>query len=251
MKQFKKLSRLKKEQLGKLQTKTLKQESWGEQYGLRSIHLTQSQQELKNKILNNDLVFVEGCAGSGKSLSVLYTFAQEYLKDNSKKIIYIRTPVEAGLDKIGALPDSLEAKTEPHFASAKELLSKLLSKGKVETDLGHRIEFKVPNYCLGCTFDNSLILIDEAQQLPALILKLLLERTGKHSKVVVAGDSTQLYTSSKNRNALLDAIPRFFTKDYYPRYDNLTYHKFSVDDVMRSDIVKTVIKAYSNDLPTI
>jgi phosphate starvation-inducible PhoH-like protein len=225
-----------------------KQSIWSESFGIQKIKLSTSQDSLKHKILENDITFVEGPAGTGKSLGVFYTYVREYLKDNTKQIVYIRTPVEAGMDKIGALPDSLEAKIEPHFASAKELLSVLLSKGKVETDMGNRLHFKIPNYCLGSTFDNSLIFIDEAQQLPPLILKLLLERTGKNSRVVVAGDSTQLYVESRNRNALIDAIPRFFTQDgatKVQRYDNIAYHGFDVEDVQRSDIVKDVIRAYS------
>lgn len=134
---------------------------WSEQFGINSIHLTESQQELRKKILNNDLTFVVGSSGSGKSMTVLYTYVQEYLKDPSKQLIIVRTPVEAGLDKIGALPNSLTEKIEPHFNSTKVLLQDLLSKGKVETDLDHRIHFKIPNYMLGSTFDRSLILIDE------------------------------------------------------------------------------------------
>ncbi len=149
------------------------------------------------------------------------------------------------MDKIGALPDSLEAKIEPHFAAARKLLEQLLSNGKVENDLGGRIEFKIPNYCLGATFDNSLICIDEAQQLPPLILKLLLERTGENSKVVVLGDNTQLYTNSKGRNALIDAVPRFFGPNGTPKYPYTALHKFEVDDVQRSELVKTIIRAYS------
>lgn len=221
---------------------------WGEAYGINKITLTDSQTTLKNKILANDLVFCEGSAGTGKTLAVLFTFVKEYLADPSKQIIIIRTPVEAGVDKIGALPDDKAAKIAPHFASTRKLLELLLTKGKVETDLSHRIHFEVPNYCLGATFDNSLILIDEVQQLNPLILKLLLERTGVNSKVVCLGDNTQLYVDAKGRNALLDAIPRFFYKEdgeVLPKYDNVEYHKFTVDDVQRSELVKTVIRAYS------
>lgn len=219
---------------------------WTEAYGINSFLLTETQKTLANKIKANDLVFCTGPAGTGKSLAVLHTYVKEYLSDPGKKIIYIRTPVEAGMDKIGALPDSLEAKIEPHFAAAKKLLEQLLTRGKVENDLGNRIEFKIPNYCLGATFDNSLICIDEAQQLPPLILKLLLERTGINSKVVVLGDNTQLYMDSKGRNALLDAVPRFFDKKTgLGLYPNIALHTFDVNDVQRSDLVKTIIKAYS------
>ena len=113
-----------------------------------------------------------------------------------------------------------------------------------------KLKFLIPNYVLGSTLDNSLILIDEAQQLQPLILKLLLERIGKNSVCVVAGDRKQLYTTDKNRNGLSDAINRFFRSDkdglLIPRYENVEHMEFIVDDVQRSDIVKTVIKAYSD-----
>jgi phosphate starvation-inducible PhoH-like protein len=237
-----------KETQGKAILDTPKRISWQQQNGINRFTLTESQDTLRRKILNNDLTFCVGPAGTGKSLSVLYTYVQEYLKDSTKQIIFIRTPVEAGMDRIGFLPDGAEQKLEPHFASAKALLEQLLSKGKVETDLGHRIHFKIPNFALGATFDNSLICIDEAQQLPPLILKLLLERTGINSKVVVLGDNTQLYVDSKGRNALLDAVPRFFVDGPYgweSKYDSIVYHEFEVEDVMRSELVKSVIRAYS------
>jgi phosphate starvation-inducible PhoH-like protein len=246
MAQQKKLSRRERVQQDTAPVINRKANNWTESYGINHFKLTPSQQELSHKIQDNTLTFVDSVAGTGKSLTILYSFVKEYLRDSTKQIIVIRTPVEAGLDKIGSLPDDYKCKTEPHFASTKKLLEQLLSRGKVETDMDHRIHFKIPNYVLGSTFDNSLILIDEAQQLPANILKLLLERIGVNSKCVIAGDSTQLYTGSDNkRNALRDAIPRFFSADSTPKYDDVSLHKFSVSDVQRSEIVKTVITAYT------
>lgn len=219
---------------------------WTESYGLHNFHPTESQRELISKVNSNIITFVEAPAGTGKSASVLYAFCKEYIRDTSKKLIIVRTPVEAGMDKIGALPDDYKSKVAPHFESTKVILEQMLSKGKVESDMDHRIFFKIPNYCLGATFDNSLILIDEVQQLQPMILKLMLERIGLDSKVVVAGDNTQLYADSSNkRNALKDALPRFFDKDMEPKFENIAYHSFGVKDVMRSDIVKTVITAYT------
>lgn len=219
--------------------------NWAESYGMSRIQLTETQKDLRNKIIENDLTFVVGSSGSGKSMTVLYTYIEEYLRDPSKQIIVVRTPVEAGLDKVGALPNSLSEKIEPHFNSTKVLLQELLNKGKVETDLDHRIHFKIPNYMLGSTLDNSLILIDECQQLSPLILKLVLERTGVNSRVCVLGDNSQLYVDAKGRNALRDAIPRFFKADGTAKFPNVAYHEFSVEDVVRSELTKTIIKAYA------
>lgn len=138
-----------------------KKEVWNQSNGYLSFKLTDSQLDLADKIEANTLTFVEGSAGTGKSLTVLHTFVKEYLKDKTKQIIVVRTPVEAGMDKIGALPNDYFAKIEPHFDSTKRLLEQLLSKGKVEADMNHRLHFKIPNYAIGSTFDNALVMVDE------------------------------------------------------------------------------------------
>lgn len=228
---------------------TRKANNWNESYGYHNFHLTDSQKELCNKITENTLTFVDAHAGSGKSSAVLYYFAKEYVRDTNKKIIIIRTPMEAGIDRVGFLPNSLEDKVAVHFASSKKILEQMLNKGKVETDLGHRIHFKIPNFVLGETLDNSLILIDEAQALQPMIMKLLLERVGVDSKVVVAGSSSQLYgAESAKRNGLKDAIVRFFDENMNPIYNDVAFHKFEIDEIQRSEIVKTVVRAYSDYL---
>lgn len=222
-----------------------KAQTWGEQYGLYSIKLTEAQQELAEKIQDNTLTFVDAPAGTGKSMSVLHTYLRDYLKNTTRKLVIVRTPVEAGMDKIGALPNGYMEKVDLHFSSTRILLEQLLSKSKVENDLEHRILFEIPNFALGKTFDNCDIFLDEAQQLPPNILKLLLERIGVNSRCVVAGDSSQLYTSTDGkRNGLKDALPRFFDKEMNPKFEDIAFHKFTVDQVMRSEIVKTVIRAY-------
>lgn len=209
---------------------------------------TQSGKRLINTIRSNTITFVDSPAGTGKTSTVLWHFIKEYLQDSNKEIVIVRTPVEFTDDKIGYLPSDLSTKLEVHFASSRQILENFLGKGKVSNDIDQRIHFKIPNYMLGCTFTDSLILIDEAQQLSPLILKLILERVGKNTKVVVCGDSNQLFDAKGKRNGLADAIDRFFTVDdnvITSKYDDVGYHEFDVSEIMRSDIVKTVVKAYS------
>ena len=221
---------------------------------LNQFEVSTAQKVFQNVIRGNVLIFAEGPAGTGKSMAVLHYFVQQYLQDKTKKIVVIKTPVEsAGKDKVGFLPSDLAAKIEPHFASTKKILSDIMGHDKVDCDIGNRIEFAIPNFILGATLDNSLIFIDEAQMMEPLILKLLLERIGKNSICVVAGDSTQIYSHDTNRNALKDSLPRFFEMEEFdgklhvrqPKYKDIGYFKFTVDDVQRSDIVKTVIRAYT------
>ncbi len=208
--------------------------------------LTQKQAQLSDVIDNNVITFLEAPAGTGKSSTVLFNYCKRYLTSKEQEILVIRTPVEANEDRIGFLPDDKKAKLEPHFAAYRKILTDFLGP-KFNADFEKRIIFDIPNFQLGCTWDNKLVLIDEAQQLPPMILKLLLERIGVNTKVVVCGDPTQLYVGGK-RNALTDAVNRFTILEGSDRksiYNDVGYFKMSVDDVMRSDVVRTVIKAYS------
>lgn len=245
---MRKVTRKQKEEQGVEPKIHRKANNWQEHYGYHNFKLTESQKELVDKVNNHTLTFVDSVAGTGKSTAVLYAFVKEYLRDNTKQIIVIRTPAEAGgLDKIGFLPNELSQKIEPHFASSRKILEQLLNKGKVETDMDHRIKFKIPNFELGTTWDNSLVLIDEAQQLQPMIMKLLLERIGVGTTVAVIGDGTQLYASeAAKRNGLTDAVKRFVSEDGTPKYEDIAFHKFSVENVQRSEIVKTIIRAYSD-----
>lgn len=208
--------------------------------GFQDWELSSDQKTLGNVMRENDIVFVTGRAGSGKTAGVLYHFMQNYMNDKSRNIVVIRTPVEAGMDKIGALPSGLNEKIEPHFMPAKKILTELLNPQKVQCDLEKRIHFKIPNFCLGDTFDNTDIIIDEAQQLPPLIMKLLLERIGKNSRCIVCGDKSQLYASDGKRNGLTHAI-EVFSKE---KYSKIGFFDFSSEVNQRSEIVKTVNTAY-------
>ena len=204
---------------------------------------TANQNKIVTSICNNTITLLEAPAGTGKTSTVLYTYCKDYLKNTNMDILIIRTPVEAGLDSIGFLPDTKEAKLEPHFAAYRKILTDFLGP-KFNADLGKRIHFDIPNFQISQTWDNKLVIIDEAQQLPPLICKLLLERIGMNTKVVMCGDPTQLYSGGK-RNGLTDAVERFVDASGQPKYKDIGYVTLDAEDVLRSDIVKTVIKAYS------
>lgn len=225
-----------------------------DQNGYHNFTLSNAQQKCLETIQNNTITFIEGKAGTGKSLGALYYAAKEYLTNPSMKIIVVRTPMEATLhDKVGFLPDDLKSKLEPHFASTKLLLEELLNPQKVQADMEgpyKRIQFLVPNFVLGATFDNSILIVDEAQTLNPVIMKLLLERIGVNSKMIVMGDPSQVYSSNKDRQGMRDAISKFFTIGEKgvvgeAKFDDIGYYQFSISDCMRSDIVKTVLEAYS------
>lgn len=208
--------------------------------GIDSWSLSPEQNELSEIISASEMVLVSGKAGVGKTAAILHNFVRQYLKDKSKQIIVIRTPVEAGIDKIGALPGNESEKLGPHFQSAKRILEDLLSKEKVKCDIDKRIHFKIPNFVLGDTFDNSLIIISEAQQMSPETIKLLLERVGKNSVVVVEGDESQKYTSTGRRSGLSKTI-EIFNKN--PQ-SGIEFFEFSKRNNMRSSFVGKINLVY-------
>lgn len=224
-----------------------------DQNGYKNFELSESQRKCLKVIDDNIITFVSGRAGSGKSMISLYHAVLTYLREPTQRIIVIRTPMEATLhDKVGYLPSDLSDKLQPHFASTKLLLEQLLTPQKVDADINgpyKRIQFLVPNFILGATIDNATIIVDEGQTLNPVIMKLLLERIGVNSKMIVMGDPSQVYSSNKDRQGMSDAISKFFEigKDGVvgkAKFPDIGYHQFSIDDCMRSDIVKTVLRAY-------
>ena len=222
--------------------------------GWKKFQLSEAQKSCLKVIDSNIITFIESKAGTGKSFSALYHAVLQYLRDPTQRIIVIRTPMEATIhDKVGFLPSDLSDKLQPHFASTKALLEDLLTPQKVDADINgpyKRIQFLVPNFILGSTIDNATIVLDEAQTLNPVIMKLLLERIGENSKMIVLGDPSQVYSSNKDRQGMRDAISKFFKIDEKgvvgeAKYDDIGYYQFSIDDCMRSDIVKTVLQAYS------
>lgn len=215
--------------------------------GIQSFVLSEWQKEALQVIEENDITFIDSYAGVGKTSMALYYACKRYISDINKQIVFVRTPAEMGMDKVGYLPGeaNLNDKLGPHFESTKALLVDFLGKGKFEADLDKRIHFTIPNYALGHTRTDTIYIIDEAQLLPPLILKLLLERIGEGTKTIVLGSSGQLYTTDKGRNSLRDALTRFFPEGE-KRYTNIGYYKFPLEAVMRHDVVKSVIEAYDN-----
>lgn len=209
------------------------------------VRLNPEQAQCSDVIRASLLTMVLGEPGSGKTFSILHTFVREYLKDHSKKIIIYRSPGEAGPDSIGFLPGDLCAKIQPHFEDNVEKLIELLGAGKFRADLGKRILFLVPNFSLGRTHNDSLILIDDAQVMTPTILKQLVTRTGQNSKCVVSGDPEQQVMENKSGSRVgLNSMVHAMTNNGIPYDNDVGYYEFSGDYNMRSEIVRVVSRRW-------
>lgn len=202
------------------------------------VPLNTAQQIYLDSIKSNDVVFGIGSAGTGKTyIAASYAAHQLYYKKVSK-IILTRPNVETG-PSLGHLPGELEEKYAPYLEPFEATLVKNLGKGFYDYCLKNKvIEPKPIGFMRGATFENAIVLIDEAQNLTKAELKMVLSRIGKNCKVILSGDPSQ--TDIKN-SGLTDAVDRL--SNGIPGIDAVT---FVNSDIVRSRICKAIIMAYSN-----
>ena len=107
----------------------------------------------------------------------------------------------------------------------------------------------IPNYALGATWDNTVILIDESQLMSPDTIKLLLERTGINSRVVVIGDVRQTYAIKRRKNGLEDLLDKVAPYDVeederIPITDFIGYVELSSDENQRSRLSQFITEIY-------
>ena len=182
-------------------------------------------------------VVVMGPAGTGKTYVVATYAASEYNLKNIEKIVITRPHVAVGKD-IGFLPGTLEEKCAPWALPVIDVLEKHLGKGVVETGLKNGNIETVPLALIrGRSFDNTLIIIDEAQNLTVEELKALVTRVGEGSKLVINGDVQQ---SDLKQGDGLTKLVHLVKKYTMP----IPVIEFGVDDIIRSDVTAMWVKCF-------
>lgn len=154
------------------------------------------QTELIRLIYENDkpIIFCVGKAGTGKTFASLAAALQ--LKDERRygKIIYARNPIQIGED-MGALPGTVDEKYGPFMGPLFDNLEAIcrISKDRYNpNELAHRIEVTPIAFLRGRSFEDTVVIVDEAQNLDLTALKTILTRIGKFSKVILLGSMNQI-----------------------------------------------------------
>lgn len=188
-------------------------------------------------IKTNDVVFGVGSAGTGKTYIAAWYAAGELFHKRISKIIITRPAVETG-PSLGHLPGTLEEKYEPYLRPFAGVFEKALGTGLYKYALGNKnIDPQPLGFMRGSSFDNSIVLIDEAQQMTKAEFKMVLSRIGKNTKIILSGDPDQ--TDIPN-SGLLDAVKRL------EGIDGIEVVRFMDEDIVRSKMCKQIIIAYKN-----
>lgn len=168
-----------------------------------------NQEAIVRSMVWNDLTIVNAPAGTGKTTTALWKALQMLKAGDFRKLIFLKNPTEVGDDQIGFLSGDKTDKLAAHYESTKRIFQQFMTANKLENDIASgKIELNIPNYALGATWDNSIILIDEVQLMSPNTVKLLLERAGLNTRIVIIGDVNQTYAIKRRANGLGDLLDR-------------------------------------------
>lgn len=210
----------------------------------------EKQKELVKTIKNNDIVFVEGVFGVGKTF-VINSLALSMLKDKEeiKKIILIVPTVETGDMHLGLMPGDLSQKLEGHCVNEIDSLIKILNKSgnlkanNIVDDLikDGFLEVRPISYLRGASLENAFICVSEAEEFTKEELFLIISRF-ESGKMVVSGDPLQ--SSRKivkaGNSGLLHAVDRL------KGVKGVGIVKFDEEDIVRNDILLEIYKKWKD-----
>jgi phosphate starvation-inducible PhoH-like protein len=202
------------------------------------------QTAMRAAILAKPVVFAVGAAGTGKSLAAIYTALE--LLDRGKRggvnrIVVSRPLVTVG-EEFGHLPGTLTEKTDPYMRPIQELIRD--SAHPALQDLldpnDDHIQTLPIAMMRGLTFHDTVVLVDEAQNLRREQIKMLLTRLGQNAKIILTGDASQ--TDLKQGSSGLTHAVNLFRGD-----TDVEVIEFGVADILRHDFVGRAITAYAKD----
>lgn len=155
----------------------------------------QEQAELIRLICDRQhpIIFCTGKAGTGKNFATLAAALQLVMDKKYGKVMYARNPVQCG-ENIGFLPGTAAEKLDPFMMSLKDNLIAIEQCGKTikATDALQKIEI-LPIFSIrGRSIDNTILIVDEAQNLDLTTLRTILTRMGKYAKIIMLGSFNQI-----------------------------------------------------------
>ena len=199
---------------------------------------TKGQSIYLDNVVNNDIVFGIGPAGTGKTFLSMAFALSSLEKNEVDRIMLCRPAVEAG-ENLGFLPGDLKEKVDPYLSPLYDALDAMLPKNKLKIFIDHKkIEIVPLAYMRGRTLDNAFMILDEAQNSTVMQMKMFLTRLGIGSKAIINGDVTQIDLDGNKHSGLIQA-----TK-ILKNVSGIGFTYFNDSDIVRHPLVKKIIGAY-------
>jgi phosphate starvation-inducible PhoH-like protein len=199
---------------------------------------TPHQTQYLKAILEHDVTFGVGPAGTGKTYLAVACAVDALERDAVKRIVLTRPAVEAG-ERLGFLPGDLAQKVDPYLRPLYDALYDLMGFDRTQKMFEKQvIEIAPLAYMRGRTLNHAFVILDEAQNTTPEQMKMFLTRIGFGSKAVVTGDVTQIDLERSQRSGLVDAI------NVLKNVRGIAFTHFTSADVVRHPLVARIVDAY-------
>jgi phosphate starvation-inducible PhoH-like protein len=205
---------------------------------LDSVILSDKQKELYDVIGKNTITIATGPAGTSKTFTACYSAIKQISSASpTSRIILTKPIVEAG-ENLGFLPGSVDEKISPYMESFVTTFHKIIGKPMFERlKEVDKIEMRPVAYMRGSTFNNSFMILDEAQNMNFHQLMTYITRLGENSKMVICGDISQ-HDIKHN----LVALPEF--QRMIRDVDKIGTFEFKKEDIVRNKIIVDIVEKY-------
>ncbi|KAA8996740.1 phosphate starvation-inducible protein PhoH [Affinibrenneria salicis] len=201
---------------------------------------TPAQEHYLSAIENKQLIFATGEAGCGKTFLSAVRAADALIHKEVDRIIVTRPVLQAEED-LGFLPGNMAEKFAPYFRPVYDVLVRRLGASFMQyclrPEIG-KVEIAPFAYMRGRTFENAVVILDEAQNVTVSQMKMFLTRLGENVTVIVNGDITQCDLPAGVASGLSDALARFHEDDM------VGIVSFNAQDCVRSELCQRTLLAY-------
>ena len=232
-----------------LSTRQMRRKPIGTEHLIDIKPLTPSQKLVFDAWGNSKNLFLYGCAGTGKSFITIYLALKEILDEKTPydKLYIVRSLVPTR--EIGFLPGDHEDKANLYQIPYKNMVRYMFempddnSFDMLYSNLKAQetISFWSTSFIRGTTIDNAIVLVDESENLNFHELDSIITRLGVNSKVIFAGDAAQTdLIKASEKTGIMDF------KKIIDDMDEFESIQFSIDDIVRSGLVKSYLISKMN-----
>ena len=199
---------------------------------------TAGQKRYIDAILQNDLTFCVGPAGSGKTYLAVAAAASMLKHGSAKRLVLARPAVEAG-ERLGFLPGDLQAKVNPYLRPLFDALHDMMDFEQVKRFMVNDVIEVIPlAFMRGRTLNDSVIILDEAQNTTPSQMLMFLTRLGHDSKMIVTGDISQVDLPEEQKSGLIDALEKL------KGIKGIGTVELQRSDIVRHRLVQNIVNAY-------
>lgn len=218
-------------------------DKYSSQIQIRELNWSEKQKEFINQALDKDtkIMFVQGSAGTSKTLLSVYCSLKLLGEKRVSDIIYVRSAVESSDSHIGFLPGDANEKLFFYNLPFFDKLEELLNKGDIEKlQKEERISMYPVNFARGMSWNAKVIIFDEAQNSSTKEIITLITRLGKFSKCFVLADPEQTDLPANKAGGFTKLANAF--NDEESLKQGIKKFEFGDEDIQRSELVKYIVK---------